>query len=222
MSSLEMSNESMSDQLATLYYIHDPMCSWCWGFRATWSQVQDALTGKVNIQYVLGGLAADTDQPMPENMQISIRENWRKIQQEIPGTEFNYDFWSQCQPRRSTYPACRAIIACGMQQVQLKKKMLLAIQQAYYLQAKNPSDENVLIQIAKDIGLDCELFAHDLNSDECKSELDNDLLLTRDLYVSSFPSLVLSCNHVISNIRIDYTSSEAILKQIYKQLNDFS
>lgn len=217
-----MSNESMSDQLATLYYIHDPMCSWCWGFRATWSQVQDALTGKVNIQYVLGGLAADTDQPMPENMQISIRENWRKIQQEIPGTEFNYDFWSQCQPRRSTYPACRAIVACGMQQVQLKKKMLLAIQQAYYLQAKNPSDENVLIQIAKDIGLDCETFANDLNSDECKSELDNDLLLTRDLYVSSFPSLVLSCNHVISNIRIDYTSSEAILKQIYKQLNDFS
>lgn len=212
----------MSDQLATLYYIHDPMCSWCWGFRATWSQVQDALTGKVNIQYVLGGLAADTDQPMPENMQISIRENWRKIQQEIPGTEFNYDFWSQCQPRRSTYPSCRAIVACGMQQVQLKQKMLLAIQQAYYLQAKNPSDENVLIQIAKDIGLDSELFAHDINSNECKSELDNDLLLTRDLYVSSFPSLVLSCNNVISNIRIDYTSSEAILKQIYKQLNDFS
>ncbi|MFT6977114.1 MAG: putative protein-disulfide isomerase, partial [Shewanella psychromarinicola] len=20
----------------TLYYVHDPMCSWCWGYRPTW------------------------------------------------------------------------------------------------------------------------------------------------------------------------------------------
>ena len=212
----------MNDSTATLYYIHDPMCSWCWGFRATWSQVLDALSGKVNVRYVLGGLAADSDQPMSESMQQSIRSNWQRIQQDIPGTEFNYDFWSQCQPRRSTYPACRAVIAAGMQAAQAESKMLFAVQQAYYLLAKNPSDLDVLIQIARDIGLDGEAFAADINSEACIAALDKDLLLSRDLYVSSFPSLLLSHDNVLSNIQIDYTSSANILNQIFQNLNDCS
>ncbi|MCK4675769.1 MAG: DsbA family protein, partial [Gammaproteobacteria bacterium] len=143
----------MNKSLPTLYYVHDPMCSWCWGFRPVWMHLQKALNGMVNIQYVLGGLAADTDQPMSENMQNSIRENWQRIQQDIPETEFNYDFWSLCRPRRSTYPACRAVIASKMQQSLIEKEMILAIQQAYYLDAKNPSNEDVLIQLAANIGL---------------------------------------------------------------------
>jgi len=182
----------------------------------------EALTAKVNIRYVLGGLAADSDQPMPESMQQSIRSNWQRIQQQIPGTEFNYDFWSQCQPRRSTYPACRAVIAAGMQAAQAESKMLFAIQQAYYLHAKNPSDIDVLIQIAWDIGLDSEAFAGDINSEACIAALQKELQLCRDLYVSSFPSLLLSHDNVLSNIQIDYTSSENILNQIFQKLNDCS
>lgn len=209
----------MTDSLPILYYLHDPMCSWCWGFRQTWSQVQEALSEKVDVQYVLAGLAADTDKPMSEGMQLSIRDTWRKIQQEIPGTEFNYDFWSVCQPRRSTYPACRAVVACGMQQPKLKNMMLLAIQQAYYLNARNPSDEDVLIKIAEEIGLDRESFERDLKSDECRKKFEDDLHISRDLYVHSFPSLVLSQGKAIENIHIDYTSSKNILDQIVKKLS---
>jgi len=199
------------------------MCSWCWGFVPVWKQVQNQLhhqlQDKLNIQYVLGGLAPDSDQPMPESMQISIRNNWQRIQQEIPGITFNYDFWTECQSRRSTYPACRAIIACGMQQPELKSQMLLAIQQAYYLEAKNPSDENVLIKLAEDIGLDDEVFSADLNSEYCNEEFEKNLLLTGKLGVSSFPALVLSQGNVQMNIPIDYTSSENILRSIVQMLD---
>lgn len=209
----------MKESSAVLYYMHDPMCSWCWGFRPVWDQVQDALQDKVQIQYVLGGLAPDTDQPMSESMQINIRDNWKKIQQEIPGTEFNYDFWSVCQPRRSTYPSCRAVIACKMQQPELEKEMILAIQQAYYLQARNPSDEDVLIQLAVEIGLSANYFINDLRSGKCQSELESELLLTRKLYVSSFPALVLSQGIVDTAIPIDYNNSDNIIKQLFQTLN---
>lgn len=209
----------MNESLATLYYIHDPMCSWCWGFRQVWKQVQDELKDKLDIQYVLAGLAADTGQPMPENMQLSIRDNWKRIQQEIPGTEFNYAFWSVCQPRRSTYPSCRAVIACKMQQPLLEKDMILAIQQAYYLDARNPSDDDVLIELADDIGLDSDRFLSDFKSKSCRSELERELLLTRKLYVSSFPALLLSQASADTTITIDYISSDNIIKQIFKKLN---
>ena len=209
-------NGQMNELLVTLYYVHDPMCSWCWGFRPVWTKVQEELQDKVHIQYVLGGLAPDTDQPMSENMRISIRDNWQRIQREIPGIEFNYDFWTLCQPRRSTYPACRAVIACKIQQPLLEKDMILAIQQAYYLDARNPSDEDILIQLADDIGLNTNSFVRDFKSKTCTKALERELLLARRLYVSSFPALVLSQGSADSAIQIDYNSSDNIIKQIFQ------
>ena len=212
-------NNLMNESLVTLYYVHDPMCSWCWGFRPVWTKVQDELEDKVHIQYVLGGLAPDKDQPMSESMRISIRDNWQRIQREIPGIEFNYDFWTICQPRRSTYPACRAVIACKMQQPLLEKDMILAIQQAYYLYARNPSDKDILIELADDIGLNTDTFVRDFKSKTCNKELERELLLSRKLYVSSFPALVLSQESADTTIHIDYNNSDNIIQQIFKKFN---
>jgi len=205
--------------LATLYYVHDPMCSWCWGFRPTWQQVQSALKGKVRIQYILGGLAADSDLSMPAEMQANIKDTWAHIQKDIPGTAFNFDFWTHNQPRRSTYPSCRAVIAATLQgQEPAGETMLLAIQQAYYLQAKNPSDNDVLQQLAADCGLDGERFAADLFSEKCEQLLQQDLQLAKQLGVHSFPGLVLVCNGSNALIPIDYTHSENIVDCVLAEL----
>ena len=151
---------------------------------------------------------------MPESMQLSIRSTWQRIQQEIPGSEFNYDFWSDCQPRRSTYQSCRAVIAAGFQGDDYRKKMLLAIQQAYYLQAKNPSNIDVLIQLSADIGLDAKQFEIDLLSKTCDDFLKNDLLLSSRLGVTGFPALVLSNNDSNTLIHIDYTNSKSIISSV--------
>jgi len=190
------------------------MCSWCWGFRSVWIQVQAALKNQLTIQTVLGGLAPDTSQVMTESMQRNIQSNWRRIQQEIPSTEFNYDFWRDCEPRRSTYPACRAVLAAAMQSAHYKKVMLLAIQQAYYLHAKNPSDDSVLIQLALENGLDEKRFETDLDSDKCNDLLKEELQLTARLNVSSFPNLVLSYNSINTEIQIDYNNSETIISNV--------
>lgn len=204
--------------MPVLYYVHDPMCSWCWGFRQVWQELQEQLNDNFTIKYVLGGLAPDSDLPMPLAMQTAISNTWRNIQQEIPGTEFNYNFWSECRPRRSTYPACRAIIACRMQNPELELEMLLAIQQAYYLHAKNPSDKDVLTQLASDIGLNVEVFEKDIESETCQKLLFDELQEARRLYVHSFPSLVLSCNNVESAITIDYNNSYLMFQSILNKI----
>ena len=194
------------------------MCSWCWGFRPVLEQVKQALPGSIEVRYVLGGLAPDTDLPMPQAMQNTIRETWERIQHEIPGTEFNYDFWTRCSPRRSTYPACRAIIACRMQQPALESDMLLLIQQAYYLQAKNPSDLDVLVGLAEQLGLDTRQFVCDFRSKACSNQLEDEIQLARKLNVSSFPALILSQDSVDTTIHIDYNSSDNIIKQVLQKL----
>jgi putative protein-disulfide isomerase len=197
-----------------LYYFHDPMCSWCWAFRPLWKDIVAGLPDHVSTQRVLGGLAPDTDQPMPTDMQVKLKSIWQKIQQTVPGTSFNFEFWEKCAPRRSTYDACRAVIAARRQDPAFEEDMILAIQQAYYLQARNPADRSSLIELANEIGLDRALFSADLESLAVQEVLLNEIELTLRLDVKGFPTLLLEKAGVFTAIQHDYNDVEAVLHQV--------
>ena len=199
-----------------LYYVFDPMCSWCWGYKPVWQKITQALQDKIDIQYVVGGLAPDSDQPMSEEMQQQIASYWKKIE-DFLGTEFNYDFWSQNTPRRSTYPSCRAVMAARKQGAE--QSMLAAIQNAYYLQARNPSDNDVLIDLANDIGLDVARFEADLLSEELNQQFMQELEFARSIGGNSFPSLFVATEQGIVELQVDYQSAETTIDQVEQILS---
>lgn len=190
------------------------MCSWCWGFHPVLQKIEQQLDNKVSMQYVLGGLAPDSHAPMPDEMQLFLQKTWRTIENKIPGTHFNFDFWTQCQPRRSTYPACRAVIAAKKQDISSEKAIINKIQKAYYLNAKNPSDDDTLIEIANNLTLDSEIFIIDLNSEETQSVLFQEIKLSQQLGAQGFPSLILENKKGCTLLQIDYNNAENILEQI--------
>jgi putative protein-disulfide isomerase len=192
------------------------MCSWCWAYRPTWLQLRDNLPEGVIWQNVLGGLAPDNDQPMPDKLKNMIQGHWRQIQSTI-GTEFNFDFWTTCQPRRDTYKACRAVIAAVHQQAE--EAMIEAIQKAYYLRAMNPSIPETLADLAAETGLNQAQFVGDLCSSETEIEFQRQLSLRDRLNVRSFPSLVLQQGSVCSTIRHDYQYFRTSLAEINDCLN---
>ena len=53
---------------STLIYVHDPMCSWCWGFEKIRQQLFASLKGQINIRSLVGGLAIDSNEAMPKEM----------------------------------------------------------------------------------------------------------------------------------------------------------
>ena len=63
----------------TLYYVIDPMCSWCWAFKPEWEKVRAGLPQDVGVRYVMGGLAPDSDEPMPAQMRDYLQNVWRTI-----------------------------------------------------------------------------------------------------------------------------------------------
>ena len=194
-----------------LIYVHDPMCSWCWGYSPTWLKLKSELAGKVVIEYKVGGLAPDSQDPMPQNMKEMLEGTWHKISAQL-GTQFNYDFWRNCQPRRSTYPACRAALIA--RKAGKEAQMVAAIQHAYYLNAQNPSDESTLISLAEKIGLNKDEFLEQLASSELNEELKAELSFVRTLPIQGFPSLVLIKDNKVYPIEINYTDWHYSLNQI--------
>ncbi len=191
------------------------MCSWCWGYQPEWMRLQAALPDNVKVKYILGGLAPDTDEIMSVPMQQVIAGHWRRIQTEL-GAEFNFEFWSKCQPKRSTYPACRAVIAARQQNHQ--QEMIAAIQQAYYLRALNPSETSTLIQIADECGLDSDQFQADLTAEHTQAILSNEIQFTKNAAIHGFPSLALSYQTRLIPIPVDYKNHLVTLTHIQNQL----
>ena len=198
-----------------LIYVHDPMCSWCWGFGPALQRLCSQLPDNVRLRRLIGGLAADSDQPMPLEMQQHLQHTWRLIQQRIPGTQFNFAFWSDCAPRRSTYPACRAVLAARALDPGLEQAMIDSIQQAYYLRAMNPSDNATLVRLAVEIGLNQAAFAQSLTSQAIDELLQAEIAEARELGVNSFPTLVLCTgDNRCRQVALDYTDATAMLDSI--------
>jgi len=74
----------------TLYYIHDPMCSWCYAFKPVLEQLRQQLkkhySDTLRFENLLGGLAADTQSPMPAQMRQQLRATWQHIEKKGSGS----------------------------------------------------------------------------------------------------------------------------------------
>ena len=172
-----------------LYLIVDPMCSWCWGFRAVWNTFQSKLSPSVIVTDLMGGLAPDSTEPMTAQTRAYIQDAWHAVSART-GARFNFSFWDACQPKRTTYPACRAVIAAGFQKPSSRTQLYAAIQQAYYLEARDPSDHDTLIALGAEVDLDTTQFECDLTGAAVQAALENELVQVRSFGVSGFPTVL--------------------------------
>lgn len=187
------------------------MCSWCYAFGPVWKALQERLPAAVEVRRWLGGLAPDTDEPMPEPMREHLQATWRRIETRVPGTRFNFEFWTRCQPRRSTYPACRAVIAAREQGATYDEAMTSAIQRAYYREARNPSDEETLVALADELGLDVDRFRRVLSDSATQARLEEEIEMAHRLGAHGFPSLVLESPQGLRPIPVDYCDPRPML-----------
>lgn len=205
------------DPETTLLYIADPMCSWCWGFAPQWSRIRADFPA-LPVRILLGGLAPDTEEPMPLEMQTYVQLAWDAVER-TAGVSFDRGFWDGRNPdiRRATYPACRAVILARKDD--LEAAMFDAIQHAYYQEARNPSNPDVLADCATAIGMTSSRteFLQQLDAPETQALLEEDLQLRRSLGANTFPSLAVVGGRVPSPGKIihrGWGTAEELLPRI--------
>ncbi len=173
------------------YYVMDPMCAWCYGFEPELESFLLSIRtpeNKPRVTWIMGGLAADTDIPMDEELKETIASYWHQIENKTSAT-FNHEYWTVNTPYRATYNACRAVIAAERLSIESSQKMVKAIQSAYYQQARNPSLDDTLIACADSIGLNVAEFEREFRSTETEQQFREHLGLVRHLQVGGFPAL---------------------------------
>ena len=199
---------------ATLIYVADPMCSWCWGFAPVLEEVCAALPA-AGFELVLGGLAPDDDAPMDEATRRYVQGAWDAVEART-GARFNRDFWTRCAPRRSTWPACRAVLVAEELAPGSGGALFRALQRAYYLEARNPSEPDTLRAVFGEVvaGADLEAFAAALDGEPARAELTRHLRRRDELGAPSFPTLLLAREGGVHLLARGYAPAPAVLERL--------
>ncbi len=197
--------------MTEVFYIADPMCSWCWGFAPVIAKVGAELKPDIGLRLVLGGLAPDSELPMEESMLRYVKSAWRAVA-ERTGAEFNHDFWERHHPRRSTWPACRAVLAAGDRALE----MFSAIQRAYYTDARDPSDKQTLADLGAELGFDRDLFLKAIDAPATHAQLAKEFELRDQLGAMSYPSVGVERSGELQLIASGW-NTESALRSIFKR-----
>lgn len=206
-------NTRCDDLENILVYVHDPMCSWCYGFQPTWRQLKGLIPRRLSVVSLLGGLAGDSVQPMPLEMVEYLERMWVQIHNEC-GVKFNHDYWRQEPlPPRTTFIACRGVITAekiaGRGEVFTER-----IQDAYYKNAANVWDSDVLANLAEDIGFCREAFLEMLNSQDVHDVHNEQRAMANRLGVEGYPSLILIHRQLGYPISIRHGGAQKMWQEI--------
>jgi predicted DsbA family dithiol-disulfide isomerase len=170
-----------------IYVFIDPLCPECWALEPILKKLQIEYGSYFSIRHVISGKLATLNlrsRQKPENL-ASVWE----VTASRTGMSCDGDIWFE-NPISSPSTASIAIKAAELQGRRVGSRFLRELQEQLFLHKRNISDELILIECARKVGLDIEEFIKDMHSESATKAFQCDMKITADMEVEEIPTLV--------------------------------
>lgn len=197
----------------TLWYVADPMCSWCWGFSPVIEAFRHEYGERQAIKLVVGGLRAGATEPLAPEKRAEILQHWHNVHQ-LTGQPFTFEGALPEGFVYDTEPACRAVVSAALIDSSYTFPLLTAIQHAFYVEQINVTRPEVLTQLAASVGISAETFSQVFVSDTAKQTTQNHFQQAIQWGVRGFPTVIgqdVAGLHLLTN---GYCSIETLRQRI--------
>lgn len=201
----------MSEKI--LWYIADPMCSWCWGFMPVIESIRHEYGGRLKVELLLGGLRPGTKNPMPSAQREEILRHWRTVQR-TTGQPFHFE---SAMPEGFVYdtePASRGVVAVSIINPKVIFPFFKAVQSAFYVEQQDVTNAAVLMQLATNVRLNAQRFLEVFESDTAKKRTLDHFNKARQWGVHGFPAVVMQNAAGCSPLTTGYRSFEELRPQL--------
>ncbi|WP_087023109.1 DsbA family oxidoreductase [Thaumasiovibrio subtropicus] len=191
----------------TVELISDVSCPWCIIGYLSFQKALQTLPKDVDVEIrwrafelnpAMGKSGQNLIQHIVEKYGLSAEESAdnRKMLVE-KGKEFSFDFNFEPQTRiYNTFDAHRLLHWSKLWNKQTALKM--ALFRAYFSEGRDPSDHNVLVDVAKDVELDGDSARAVLASDQFKQEVRQEQEFYRQMGVEAVPTFIFNKKYVIT------------------------
>ncbi|MCF3097237.1 DsbA family protein [Aeromonas australiensis] len=205
----------MSEQQATLHYVYDPLCGWCYG-AAPLLQAAATIAG-LKIELHAGGLwLGSRRQPMGEALRDYVRPHDQRIEA-LTGQHFGERYFNELLLQEGclldSEPPIRAVLAVtalggdGL-------AMLHRIQQSHYRDGIWIGEPALLAMLAAEQGIAAEAFQQAYLQAPLLQHLADSQGWLKQLGGQGYPTLGLMHNGKVSAVRVaDFLGDPAGLRQ---------
>ena len=186
---------------ATLHYIYDPLCGWCYA-AAPLIKAARTIDG-LTIEAHAGGMwtGANVKRFTPELRAMIVPGDQRisQLSGQPLGEAYLNGLIHDDTARLDSEPVIRAVLAAE-QMANRGLDMHRALQTAHWMQGRHISRDEVLLEVAGEIGLDSTEFENTYNATQATAHIRNTRELMAKLGVQGFPSMVLEQNGAFQRI----------------------
>jgi putative protein-disulfide isomerase len=186
----------MDGRGATLHYIHDPLCGWCYAAQPLISKARERLGTRLNITLHAGALFAS-----PRKLDAALAQHIVQADERIAeysGQEFGKPYIEGLLAEHGTLlfslPPIAALLAAKSIDPNLEYPLLVAIQNAHYQRGLRVAEPTILAELAEDIGLDSARFAAayvEQDAQALEDHIQASRQLLSDVGGEGFPTFVL-------------------------------
>lgn len=201
-----------------VFYVADPMCSWCWGFTPTLRAMADCIRDRAELTFIMGGLRPLTRAPMDEAQKAEIQHHWESVA-ERSGQTFDHDFFQRDGFIYDTEPACRAVGVVRALARPLVPDFFEAVQRAFYAGNRDVTDGAVLGEIARKQGVDQLAFDARFNDVASAYETAGDFHAARQLGVTGYPTVILRKDKDFALLTAGYQDWNAVKEPLESWLD---
>lgn len=202
----------------TLWYVADPMCSWCWGFSPVIEAIRHEYGERLSIKLIVSGLRPGTTEPLVPEKRAEILQHWHNVQR-MTGQPFKFEGAMPEGFIYDTEPACRAVVSAALIDSSHTFPLFAAIQHAFYVEQANVTQSEVLTQLAAGGGISAETFSQVFASDAAKQATQQHFRQAIQWGVRGFPTVMgqdVAGLYLLTN---GYCSIETLRQRIDAWLN---
>lgn len=186
-----------------LYYVTDPICSHCWALEPVLRKFVDQYGQYFNMHTLMGGLLENWDGFADSSNGISspadVAGHWREVGEHsrmpIDGT-----LWHD-NPVESSFIPSRVYKLIQEQNSELADTFLRRAREALFAFNQNIAQDNILIGLVNNIGLNGEEIVAQSKLPVADTALHEDLKRVQELGVLGFPTIVM-VNEEKKSVRI--------------------
>lgn len=174
----------------TVWYVADPMCSWCWGFTSVIEEIEAAYRDRLTVTMVMGGLRPGTTAPMPSAQREEILHHWQEVHRRT-GQAFTFEGALPDGFVYDTEPPCRAVVAMTAINPAATRAYFERVQAAFYMEGRDVTQPMVLTALAADCGVEMGRFEQMFTSADTKTRTREEFVQVYRWGVRGFPTVLL-------------------------------
>ncbi|MGW9019334.1 DsbA family protein, partial [Priestia megaterium] len=176
----------------TLYYVTDPICSHCWALEPVLNRFIAQYGHYFNFHTIMGGLLPSwdgfADVANGINGPADVAKHWREVG-EHSRMPIDGSVWIH-NPIHSSFPPSKVYKVIQKRDKDLANSFLRKAREAVFVFNQNISEDQVLINVVNQIGLDGELILKEAGLPSGRQLLDKDFELNESLGVRGFPTII--------------------------------